>query len=194
MTGDEIIELARSHFGESSASTVTDAQAIEYLNTSLMELYNDLPPERMKALIDEDTIVLDDGRHVVDNQWDRVLNVYVDGVPASLVPLTSIQAIEYSTLFEPSVPVFSITDESLLIRPTGGTITVTYLTPPEAVTDATSDSELTQFEPFLHPALALMTASLMYAQEEDTQQAAYYRGEYHQMLLNLDVQSEMEAS
>ncbi len=106
MTGDEIIALARANFGEETPLTVSEDTSLDYLNVAAQELYNDLPPERMKNLLNEDEVVMASGQGPIDNTWDQVLEVYVDDVPAAMVPREVIGNADYNTLFAPHIPIF----------------------------------------------------------------------------------------
>lgn len=193
MTGDEIIALARANFGEASPNTVSVQTAKDFLNSALQELYNDLPSSRMKNLIAEDSVALTSGQGLVVNTYDQVLEVYVDSLPAIQVPREVIRNSDHNDLFTSPVPIFYVDEKNLWVRPTTGLAKIVHLDPPGVIADFTQ--EVSVFAELWHPALALLVTSYLYAQEEDTTQAAHYRGEYSHTLTNLmqGVQEEVSA-
>lgn len=183
MTPDEIVELARVQFGEETALTVTDESAREFFNAAVMELYEDLPPDRMKPLMTTQSVALTSGKGDVVDTWDKILAVYVDGVPAHAIPRQAIQAHDYSQFFESPVPVFHLDDTHIWVRPTGSTCELVTIDPPSTIDTSTGDdTEYTDFENIWHTALADLITSYMYAQEEDAQQAQLYYNAYSQKL------------
>jgi len=185
VTGDEIIALARFHFGEETPNTVSTDTVKDFLNAALMELYEDLPTERLKHLISTDSLSLTAGKGELLNEWDKVLEVHVDGSPAILVGREIIHNIDYGqlNLFEPVIPLFHINESHVWVRPTGSTVEVVHLGPPDVINNF--GQEVTAFEEQWHAALASLVASFMYAQEEDIQQAQHYRGDYQQRISSL---------
>lgn len=181
MTGDEVIALAREFFGEPTANTVSTTAAKDYLNTALLELYNDLPPNRMRDRLSVDSVALTTGQGSIPNTWDRIVDIYVNDIPTFLVDRHVVYSAQELTYFEPSVPIAHFNEESLWIAPmAAGTVKVVHLEPPTLI--ATTSDEITEFKEQWHKALALLIASYMYAQEEDSAQAQYFKGEYQQML------------
>lgn len=193
MTGDEIIALARAHFGEETAQTVSTDNALDYLNISLQELFNDLPPSRIRNRLAEDSVALVSGQGGILNTWDRIVEIYVDDNPGIVVPKGAIEAADYGTLFAPAIPIVHFDDSHIWVRPTGSTVKVVHLEPPTPVTEGNRTNELAEFDEKWHPALAFLVASYMYAQEEDQAQAGYYKSEYMQMLSNMSASAEEES-
>lgn len=193
MTGNEILALARASFGERSELTVLNTEALEYLNSALQELYNDLPPERMKERLVETAVVMAANRGPITNTWDRVVEVYVNDKPAIQVPKEVIQNADYGNLFTPSVGIFHLDNSYVWVRPSG-TVKIVHLTPPAELVTLDLTAELAAFSRVWHPALAHLVTSYMYAQEEDQTQAQHYRGEYSQQILGLIQQMSEEES
>jgi len=189
MTGDEIIALGRAYFGEPVASSILEATADSFLNVAVQELYEDLPADRLRLLQIIDSPTFTAGKAVIPTAWDKVLGVYVDGVQAVGVSPEVIKAVDAGAYFVPIVPVFSIDNQTMWVRPTTGAITVGHIDPPAEIAD--TSLEITSFSVMWHPALACLLASYMYAQEEDAEQAQYYRNEY--LALVTSVSSQMEA-
>jgi hypothetical protein len=185
VTGDEIIALARSHYGEETPNIVSADMAKDFLNAALMELYEDLPTERLKHLISTDSLSLTAGKGEFPDEWDKILEVHVNGSPAILVGREVIHNTDYGqlNLFEPVIPIFHINESHVWVRPTGSTVEVVYLGPPDVIDNF--ESEVTVFEEQWHAALASLVASFMYAQEEDLQQAQQYRADYQQRISSL---------
>lgn len=185
MTGDEIINLARIHYGEETPNVVSSDSAKSFLNSAIMELYEDLPAERKKNLITTDTVSLTSGSGIIDDTWDKVLEVYANGVPAYLVSREVIYNSAYGqqNLFESVVPIFYIDDTQVWVRPDNATVDVVHIDPPVPI--ANFEGEVTAFDEQWHPALAFLVASYMYAQEEDVVQAQHYRAEYQQRLTSV---------
>jgi hypothetical protein len=190
MTGDEIIALARANFGESSPLTVSVQTAKDFLNAALQELYNDLPPERMKNRLTESVVVMTANQGPVENTWDRIIEVYVDDVPALQVPKDVIPNADHNSMFSPPVAIFHVDDKYVWVRPSGA-VKIVHVEPPGII--ANFSSEVSVFSELWHSALALLTTSYMYAQEEDVTQAQHYRGEYSQTIASLIQQMEVEA-
>lgn len=196
MTGEEIITLARYHFGEGTALTITEDAALAYLNEAMQELYSDLPVDRMRNLIEEATVSFVSGnRGVIPNTWDRIGFVYVDEKPAVAVPPEVIRNTDYGTFFTPGVPIYHVDVSYLWVRPAdAGSVTVLYLNPPVAILTAGLATELTVFNRAFHSALADLTASYMYAQEEDLEQAGFFKNEYMSKISNALEMAAAEAS
>lgn len=186
MTPSAIIDLARAQFGETNALTVTATTARSFLNAALMELYEDLPSERMKNLLTDANVTLDpNGRGDVLDTWDKVVELYLYGIPAQPVPREVIQAHDYNEFFESPVPIFYADESHIWVRPITATCTVVFLSPPTQVTTVNESAEYTDIEESFHPALADLVTSKMYAQEEDPTQAEWYRNTYQQKLAML---------
>lgn len=191
MTGDEIIALARADFGEAAPLTISADTSKEYLNRAQYELFQDLPPERQKANLLEEAVTATTGQGTITNTWDRIVEVYVNDVPAAPVGREVISNADYGTLFAPSIPVFHIDNSHVWVRPVGGTVKVVHLNPPNRITDTTV--AVTSFREQWHRAMAFLITSYMYAQEEDTPQAAHYRAEYTQYIAGQLQQSSEES-
>lgn len=191
MTGDEIIALARASFGEAQPLTVSADNAKKYLNASLKELYEDLPPDRMKNLISTSSVAIVSGKGLVSDTFDKLLEVYVDDIPALQVSKSIIRGWDYGTLFQTEVPIFHWDTENLWVRPPLGAISVVHLDPPNPISNFTL--EVSAFDNVFHEALAALVASKMYAQEEDATQAQHYRQEYlHSITSILETQGSEE--
>lgn len=182
MTPTEIITLARSHFGEPTPLTVDADTARDYLNASIRELYEDLPPDRLKGLLTEESVTLTAGEGDIDPTWDKIVELYVDGLPAHAVGRESIAHNDYNQFFESPVPIFHLDDSHVWVRPTTSTVEVVHIDPPAELVEADDDVEFTDIEDIWHPALADLVAMYMYAQEEDAQQSELYRNAYQQKL------------
>lgn len=178
MTPVEIIALARAQFGEASAMSVSEVSARDFLNAAIVELYEDLPSDRLKGLLSVTSVSLTAGKGSIDPTWDKILEVYVDGAPASVVPRDTISHHDYNEFFESVVPITHIDDDSVWVRPTTGTCSVLHLDPPVEVTAANEGTEYSSIDDIWHPALADLVTAAMYAQEEDVQQAEQYRSAY----------------
>lgn len=191
MTGDEVIALARFYFGEETALTVPTAREADLLNSALLELYRDLPVDKLRHLLSTDSVALTNGRGNLPTTWDTVVSVYLDGISAVQVTTDVIRATELGDFWLPLVPVFALDNNYLWVVP-NGSVEVSHIDPPAEVTDtsATLDSA---FPEQYHTALAALMASYMYAQEEDIQQSGYYREEYMQQLASMSAPAEAEA-
>lgn len=191
MTGDEVIALARFYFGEETALTVPTAREADLLNSALLELYRDLPVDKLRHLLSTDSVALTNGRGDLPTTWDTVVSVYLDGISAVQVTTDVIRATELGDFWLPLVPVFALDNNYLWVVP-NGSVEVSHIDPPAEVTDtsATLDSA---FPEQYHTALAALMASYMYAQEEDIQQSGYYREEYMQQLASMSAPAEAEA-
>ena len=190
MTGTEVITLARLYFGEATALTVPSARELDLFNTALKELYRDLPVDKLRHLITTDTVTLTNGRGNLPDTWDTVVSVYLDGISAVQVTTDVIRGTEIGSYWLPLVPVFAVDNNYLWVVP-NGTVTVSHVDPPAEVTSLAG--EITAFPEQYHTLLASLLASYMYAQEEDAQQAAYYRGEYVEQLTSLSAPAEAQA-
>lgn len=189
MTGDEIIALARANFGEETALTVSEQTSEDFVNAALQELYNDLPVERLKNLLTESTVTMASNKGPIDNAWDQVIEVYVDDLPAVMVPRDVIQNADHNSLFAPPIAICHVDNSHVWVRPSG-TVKIVHLDPPDAISDFTA--EVTDFSELWHSAIAMLVTSYMYAQEEDSTQAQHYRSEYSQSLASLLQQMEKE--
>ena len=188
MTPNEIIALARIHFGEPNPLTISSTDELVLFNESMREIYSDLPSDRLKSLISEDTVTITgDNRGPVDSSWDRVIEVYVNDRPAIQAPKETIRNSELSSYFAPAVPIFHVDEQYLWVRPheTGDVVKAVYLSPPSTVVTGGRDTEITEIHEAFHEAVALLLASYMYAQEEDLVQAQHYKGEYVSVISNL---------
>lgn len=182
MTPAEIITLARAQFGEETALTVSDDTARAFLNAALMEVYEDVNSPRLKNLLVEENVALTSGQGNVLDTWDKVVELYVYGLPAHPVAREVIQAYDYNEYYESPVPIFYVDDSHIWVRPTAATVQVVYINPPSEVTAGNEATEYTDIEEPFHAALADLVTSMMYAQEEDTPQAEWYRNSYQQRL------------
>lgn len=183
MSPDEIVALARVQFGEETALTVSDESAYEFFNMAVMDMYEDLPPDRLKPLMTTESIILTSGKGDIDDAWDKILEVYVDSKPSQAVPRPVIQSHDYSEYFTSPVPIYYLDDTHIWVRPEGSTCEVVVLNPPSLVDTATGDAtDYTDFDDIWHTALADLVTSYMYAQEEDAQQASLYYNSYSQKL------------
>lgn len=182
MTPAEIIALARAQFGELTALTVSAQDARDMLNGAILELYEDLPPSRLKNLLTVTAVALTSGKGSIDPLWDKVIEVYVDDNPAFLVDRAVIAAHDYSQFFTSPTPIAHVDDDSVWVRPTTGVCSVLHLDPPEEVTAANEGTEYSSVSDVWHPALADLVTAAMYAQEEDITQMEAYRASYMQRL------------
>lgn len=182
MTPVQIIALARIQYGETDPNTVTANAARDFLNSAVKELYEDLPPSRLKNLLTQAAVVLTSGRGDVLTTWDKVVDLYVDNTPAIQVSREAIFQHDYSQYFSSPVPIFHVDDKYIWVRPTASTCHITFLAPPAAITAGNEGVEFTGLDAVFHPALADLTTSFMYSQEEDVQQAELYRNAYQQKL------------
>ena len=193
MTPAEIITLARTHFGELTALTVSVASARSYLNAAIKELYEDLPVDRLKPLLNDEAISLTAGKGDIPSNLDRVVEVYVDNIPAVAVPREVITTSDYGNLFAPAFPVIHIDSSHIWVRPVStNTVAITYLQAPTVITAGNEGSEITEIPVPFHESLSYLVASYMYAQEEDVQQAQWYRNEYMNRLMSLSQQAVAE--
>lgn len=192
MTGDEIIALARQHFGEPTASSISTTQAKNFLNAAVQEMYGDLPVDRLRDLVEVSSLTFTDGQDDIPSTWDRVLAVYVGGVAAVAVSPETIQTSDTGAFFTALVPLYSLDTSHMWVRPVGGTVTVAHIDAPAEITNFTT--EVTSFGVNWHPALASLVACYMYAQEEDAEQAQYYRNEYLAQVTSVSQQMEAESA
>lgn len=178
MTGDEIIAQARTAFGEDTALTLTDAQMQGFLDQAIHEIYGWLPPEENRHSHTTDTLTVSPsaGDSIVPETWDKVLQV-TDAV-GMLTPVSSGAIANIDRLgryIQPDVRVWSYDGERIYVRPGGpADLEVVHTEAPPLPTDYTL--EITALPLYLHPSLAHLVTSLAYAQEEDAEQAALYRG------------------
>lgn len=186
MTGADIITLARLHFGESTPLTIPADREADLLNTAVQELYKDLPIEKLRHLVTTDNVALTDGRGDLPSTWDTVVAVYLDGVPSVQVSTDVIRATELGPFYQPMVPVYAVDNNYLWVVPTG-TVTVSHVDPPAEITDLAL--EVDAFPGQYHELLSSLVTSYMYAQEEDVQQAGYYRSEYQQQLTSMSAEA-----
>lgn len=176
MTPAEIIELARVHFGEETASSVSADSALKFLNEAQQELYQDLPPDRMKSLVQEASVATVDNQGVIVATWDKILDIYVDEIPAVQVSKEIIRNADRN-LFGPPIPVWYRDEKYVWVRPSGDLLVI-FLQSPDDLVTGDLETELDSFDKIFHPALADLVAAYMYAQEEDGVQAQHYRAEY----------------
>lgn len=180
MTGEEIIERARVHFGEVDELTVTDETFQGWVNDALQELYTQLyisvPSSELRPLVREESLSFSSGAADVPEDWNRVVAVRSGGVDLHEVAPEVIAHIDTNRFFEPTQPVWATRDNTVWVRPQRGSATVAYLAPPDVVTDF--GAEIGAFSPKWHPALVWLVTSYAYAQEEDLAQADHYRGRY----------------
>lgn len=179
MTPTEIVELARVHFGERDALTISAPEAITFVNAAIKEIYEDLPVDRLKELLDTETVSLTGGKGDVPSNLDRIVEVYVDDNPAVAVPREVITTADYGSLFEPAFPVVHVDSSHVWVRPSDiDEVDLEYLQAPTLIDSGNTGDELTEIPISFHGALAFLVASYMYAQEEDVQQAQWYKNEY----------------
>lgn len=81
---------------------------------------------------------------------------------------------QQSNYFKSDIPTFSLEGNSIHVRPTTiASVTVTYTNPPAEITNFTL--EVTAVDEQWHWVIADLATAYAYAQEEDVQQASYYR-------------------
>jgi hypothetical protein len=185
MTGTEIIALALQHYGDSGTTYVTSAQALQYLNEAILEVYEDLPPHRLKnRLITSSALTNADGAIPVDPVWDKVIQVYLDDELALQVNYDILVAEGHgaSGFFTSPLPFYHIDEETLWIRPVGSEAKVVYLSPPTPIVSGDLGNAVTALDSVWHPVIAILMTSYMYAQEEDLAQAQHYKTLYQQKL------------
>lgn len=195
MTGAEVIELARSLFGEVTPNTVSEGQARDYLSAALRELWGDLPASDLKPLIEVDNVVLNAGQASVTNTWERVIEVYVDGQPALRVNKEIINNADYGAFFAPAIPIFYMDETNVFVRsPDNGaaSVDIYHVQPPPRITVGNEGDEL-DISTGYQEAAAFLTASYMYAQEEDPGQAQLFRSEYTNRITSISAQVASEA-
>lgn len=191
----EVVQRARTHFGEEDANTILDITFKQWVNDAMKELYGTLylyfPPEELKPFISEDTQTVTDGAITVPDLWDQVLSVKDSaGVLLYQLPPESIRAIDRHMMFTPTQKVWAQRDNVIWVRPDDIVeVTVSRLQPPTPLdtTETTGDFEtdsadIEVFTPRWHQALVWLVTSYAYAQEEDLQQAEHYRGRFLGML------------
>lgn len=184
MTPNQIIQQARAQFGESIALTVTAETFEQWVNASLKELYNDLPPSELRQLITEDPLALAGGAGTLPDAWDRVLEVKEGSVPLQPQPVNRIRAIDSNQFFPPIIPVWALSDKTLLVRPdTLLTVNVSHQDPPAVLAfPADGDTEITSVNSRWHIALVHLITSYAYQQEEDHSSATTWRNRYNQLV------------
>lgn len=176
MNGTEIIAEARLNFGEASALTLTDIDFQRWVNTALRQLYSILPLAELEVLAKTSTVTLTNGRGPLPASLDHPLSVTIAAVPAQLVPLEVIQAIDVSPYSTPPGGVWATDGETLWVRNSLGmpaAAEITYIEPPATITNFALPVVL----PKWHAALVLFVTAFAYAQEEDKGQAQHYRNE-----------------
>lgn len=192
MTGVEVIELARALFGEIEPNSVTEGQARDYLSAALRELWVDLPASDLRGLIESNSLTLTSGKAPIDSSWERILEVYVDGIPALQVNREVIANTDFGTFFAPGVPIYHIDESNVFVRPdSASSAELFYLPPPPRVTSVNETDELDIAQGF-QEAAAFLTASYMYAQEEDAAQAQLFRSEYTNRIMSVSQQAASE--
>jgi hypothetical protein len=174
MTGNDIIAEARRNFGETTTLTLTDVDFQRWVNTALRNLYALLPLPELEVLAQESTVPLVAGRGPLPATLDHMLSVMVDGVPAEIVPMNTVQVIDRNPFFDTFVPIATTDGENLWVRPaTAPAADITYIAPPPAITNFSAPVVLPKWT----SALVLFTTAFAYAQEEDKGQAQHYRNE-----------------
>lgn len=186
MTGTEIIALALLHYGDSGSTYVSATDALQYLNEASLELYGDLPPAYLVNLMTATAELTNAGGAIpIDDAWDKIVEVYVEDTPAVQVTYDVIASADFNDYFSPSTPIYHVDTSTIWVRPVASGVIVTYLSPPSEITDASL--EITDLDPIWHPVLAVLMASYMYAQEEDSQQAQHYKTIYQQKLTSFSM-------
>lgn len=177
MTGDDVIDLAKDYYGEGGTGTVGDTTWDRFLNAALMELYILLPNDALKEIVDDESVsVGTDGEGTIPADVDRVLSVAGDAGELQQVDNSRINAIDLSTMMAPQVEVYALMRDRLHVRPKPSSSTnykVTHISPPLPITN--TGAEISSLPEMYHQALGALVASLAYAQEEDQQQAGFYR-------------------
>lgn len=177
MTGNDIIALARLQFGEATALTLSDSDFQEWVNTALVELYNDLPISELRQLQSISTVSLTNGNGTFTTSWDRILAVLIDGVEIPQVPWTAIQWMDTFGYGRPEQAVWAQSGSNLAVRTPGtlpSSVSVRHMEPLQVSNFA---SPLTISDRWL-AALAHLVTSYAYGQEEDHESAAMWRARY----------------
>lgn len=156
----------------------------DWVNAALLEVYNDLPPTELRPLISEDAVALVAGEGQLPTAWDIILAVKDVGVPALNVPPEYIQNIDSNQFFSPTQTVWSLSDDTILVRPTSlVSVDVAHRDRPTLIVwPAGGDTEITEVNERWHIALVHLITSYAYAQEEDHTSAEQWRARYLQQV------------
>lgn len=175
MTGDEVVTLVRTNYGDALTNFWTDAEIQNWVNQALQEVYTYLPPGDMREVVQEAAIALTSGRGDIPSSWDRVVSVFTSA-DGELLPMPShvINAQRnLSDYFTPDVAGYSIDGNEILVTPdTISSVTAQYLVQPDEITNFTL--EITGIPTRYHRVLADWATALAYSAEEDLSQAEHY--------------------
>lgn len=184
MNGYEVIQAAKEHFGETSASLYDDAIWESWARQALLDTYAILPPEYWRQRIANANITLVGGTGAVPDEVDVILDARTSGgVALHLVPPQAIRQMDANPLLAapPDAPVYCVQGKDIFVRPSTTATSVMYQTPPdvEAISFSMSEADLADLPEVLlpsrfHPALIHRVVAYAYAQEEDIEQASYY--------------------
>ncbi len=189
MTPAEIIVLARSLFGEVQPNTVTEEQTREYLSAALREIWSDLPSDNLKPLLTREPISINGGIGDISENWNRIIEVYVDDQPALQVAREVITSADFGDLFAPGFPIYHMDEQKIFVRPANaGNVDIIHVEAPTRITEANEGDVLEEIPKVYHEALAFLTASYMYLQEEDAGQAQAFRAEYTNKITSISQQ------
>lgn len=175
MTGDEVVDQARVLFAERTELTLADTEIQEFVNEALFELYRILPPDQNRYAVAEDSVALTSGEGQLPLEWDRLLEVADDTGPITMVQQSTIANIDrLGDFFAPEMPVWYYDGENLHVRPTSITsVDVLHTAPPPRISNFAG--EIADLPVHFRPVLVPLTVAAAYAQEEDLEQANYFR-------------------
>ena len=187
----EILSRVRANYGEKDPLLISDEQLVEWLDTSIRELFVEVPPNELRTsaeiLDDSDfpAVALVSGLYGISEETHHVYSLFDKNtaVPLRRVTPQVLASIDLKSYSEPLVGVYSMYVSSFAVRPTDAEFFAEVLKVPDPLDPSEDmDKEVTSVPKVWHSALVHKLTYLLYAQEEDVNQAHFYHSLYQQML------------
>lgn len=178
MTVDDVIEGARTLFGEITSRTLSNDQFERFVHDAIRELYTWLSPDENSKSFDTEAVALTAGVGPIPDEWDKIIEVLDDGEILVQIDRTTLSNIDtHGAFFAPENPVWHFDGENIYVRPTSiASVDITHTILDNTVLEALSDTDVIEIIPTRYlSALTSLVASYAYSQEEDAEQAGYYR-------------------